>query len=59
MERLEPSLAYALPSIGFTPSFTPSTPPSWWALTGKLTGNAHLAPKRFIDLTHHLLLHRR
>jgi hypothetical protein len=28
-------------------------------LTGKLTGNAHLFPKRFIDLAHRLLLHRR
>ncbi len=51
--------ALPLASIGFTAGFTTCTLPSCRALTGALTGTGRLPPKRFVDLVHRLLLHRR
>lgn len=58
VERFEPSRSFSLIPGGFTAGFTLCAALSCSALTGKLTGSAHLSLKGFIDLVHCLLLHR-
>src|SRR5437588_12017446 len=59
VEGFEPSTATPPPRLALPPASRHVLSLALCALTGALTGTAHLPPERLVDLVHGLLLHRR